>query len=279
MKIDSTDASQLFQPPQQRQPQHQVQDVFSKILEEAGQRGYASAQETESELPVSEQIETTWSNWFDSEIHGRYATRDNRQELKQGYGELLLKAHSENAYVKPQEFLSSLSKDELKTVQTVHSLAAPIDANGLTEEGALNLLLPPPAQVDLNNDGLTRSGVGFGIRFPDSNTPPEVTAAWEEATAGMPIQEKMMYELRMKLPLLTANIVLDANGAFSHVVEPGDPAFKNPLAEPGYSYIDATQDWLDNLEFAKNLISPERYDQDKDFWTRFQGLLREEGAR
>ncbi len=276
MRIDST---QLFDTAGPRRPQQHVQDVFSQILEEAGRRGYASAQETQSEAPISEQIETSWTTWFDSEIHGRYATRENRQDLKQGYGEILLKAHSENAYVAPQSFLGSLSNDELKTVQTVHSLAAPIDVNGLSEEGSLNLLLPPPAQVDLNNDGLTRSGLAYGIRFPDSNTPPEVTTAWEEATAGMPLKEKMLYELRMKLPLLTANIVVDANGAFSHVVEPGDPEFRNPLAEPGYSYIDATQGWLDNLEFSKNLISPERYDQDKDFWTRFQGLLREHGAR
>ena len=61
-----------------------------------------------------------------------------------------------------------------------------------------------------------RRGVAYGMRFPDSNTPTEVVAAWEEATADLSPSERMIYELQMVTPIITANIHLDENGAYSH---------------------------------------------------------------
>lgn len=276
MKVDAAGASGLFQPSNSQNQAHQVRDVFSELLEAAGRQGYASAQAVESDQPVDEQIQTTWTNWFDVErISGRYQGEKDAETLRQDYGNLLVRAHAEDGYVRPQDFLNSLSKDDLETVQTIHRLANPINVNGLTEEGSLNLLLPPPAQVDLNHDGLTRSGLAYGLRFPDSTTPAEVTTAWEEVTAGMPLGERMTYELQMKLPVLFANFYVDENGAYSHHFEPGDPEFRNPMADPEYSYFQATQDQLNGLEFSKNLIPQDEYERRTEFWTRFQGLLEE----
>ncbi len=164
-------------------------------------------------------------------------------------------------------------------VQHVHALADGIQVDSLSEEGAVNLLVPPAAQIDLNHDGLTRSGAAYGLRFPDSTTPPEVAQAWEEATVGMSWGDMAVYQLQMKSPLLTANIVCDENGHFLRCREPGDPDFINPMASGNYSYLQATRDRLDYLEAFSDRMPLEQYEGDKAFWTIFQERLNENGAK
>lgn len=279
MKVESADASTLLQIAKRREQNHQVRNVFSEILEAAGRRGYASAEPVEGEPLTSEDVQASWASWFEAERSGgRYESAKRPEELKQGYGEVLARAHAEGGYVRPKEFLKELSSDELAVVQHVHSLAEPINVDSLTEEGALNLLLPGAAQVDLNGDGYTRTGLAYGMRFPSSNTPAGVVEAWEEATAGMGLGERMMYELRMMMPLMTANMYLNEDGSYSHHYEPGDPEFRNPMAEPGYSYQQAAQDQLNHLDFVKNWITQEEYDRQSTFWESLQGLLQDKGA-
>ena len=263
--------------PGARQQDHQVQDVFSTVLANVGRQGYVSASPIENDGPLSDNIRSAWSDWFGAECRGRYATETaaERQRLEQGYEEILVRAYSENGYTHPQDFLRGLSRDELKVVQDVQRLASAIDVDSLSEEGALNLLLPPAAQVDLNHDGLTQSGAGFGIRFPSSDTPPDVVAAWEEATAGLSLRDRMTYELQMVLPILLANIHVDERGAFSYRVEPGDPRFVNPMADSDYTYDEAVQAQLDYLEFAlsRGTLSQVEYERRTEFWSLFQQAL------
>ncbi len=268
----SSSGTSALTPRQQRN--HRVQDVFSAVLAEIGRQGYASAEAVTDEQPMEEQIATSWFDWFDSERQGgRYAQLTEADSLKQSYGDILLRAYDEHGHAMPKEYLASLSQDELSAVQRAHLLAEGIDVDSLTEEGAVNLLVPPAAQVDLNHDGLTQSGEAYGIRFPDSTTPPEVVQAWEEATAGMSWGEKAVHELQMKMPLLTANIICDENGRFLCQREPGDPDFVNPMASSDYSYVQATQDCLDYLEAFRDRIPTEQYDRDKAFFTDFQERL------
>ena len=249
----------------------------------AGRQGYASAQPVESDAPLAESVASAWSDWFESETRGQYATARpvDRQRLKEGFGDIVTRAQADGGYVHPVEFLRGLSQDELTVVQNVQHLAAPIDVDSLTEEGALNLLLPPAAQVDLNRDGLTQTGIGYGMRFPSSNTPPEVVAAWEEATAGMSLGDRMIYELQMVSPIMMANIHVDEQGAFAYRVEPGDPDFVNPMAAADYSYVDATQTQLDGLDFSlsKGFISKDKYDRQRAFWQSFQRALQDRSAK
>ena len=281
MKVDSVETSAWCGSRASRLEQnHGIQDVFSQVLTEAGREGYASAEAVSEEVPMNEQIAASWSSWFDGEhCGGRYQTLDEFEEMKQSYGGLLVRAYEEDGYSDPKAFLNTLSQDEMSVVQKINSLADPIRVDELTEEGALNLLLPSAAQVDLNRDGFTRNGVAYTGRFPDSNTPPEVVQAWEEATKGMDFKELMIHEFQMMLPLLTANIVCDENGKFLYCREPGDPDYQNPMASDDYSYVQAAQDQLDYLEAFRLRMSPEKYDRDKAFWTEFQGLLDEYGAK
>lgn len=279
MRVESLPTTGSLSGAHRRQYDHEVQSVFSEILAAAGREGYASAKTGSQDQPLVDRVSMSWSSWFDGEfVGGRYQGEVSAEALKHSYGEILARACQEAGYVDPKGFLQSLSSEEMAVVQRVHRLADTIGVDALSEEGALNLLLPPAAQVDLDHDGLTRSGAAYGLRFPDSNTPAAVVEAWEEATEGMSFKELAVYQLQMKLPLLTANIVCDENGAFIKRYEPGDPEFINPMASGDYSYIQAVQDRLDGLDFVKGRIPQDQYDRDKAFWTTLKGLLIEHGS-
>tara|TARA_R110002111_G_scaffold2705_4_gene17929 strand:- start:12942 stop:13790 length:849 start_codon:yes stop_codon:yes gene_type:complete len=282
MKIDSLGSSSLLtQSQQKREQDHNVQNLFSAMLAQAGRQGYASAEAPDQQQPSpsSEGIQRTWDSWFTGELSGRYTQVSNPEELKQSFGEIIVRAHEEGGYVDPQSFLQKLSRDELAVIQKVQSLASPIQVGSLTEEGALNLLLPPATQVDLNNDGITRTGLAKGLRFPSSNTPAAVVKAWEETTEGMSFGEKAIAEFQMLLPLITANLEVDENGKFVRLYEPGGPEFKNPLANADYSYVTATKARLASLEFMKHEIPADKYESQKSFWNKFQQSLIDHGVQ
>lgn len=283
MKIDSLGSSGLLSPSQEKRQQEQdVQNIFSAMLAQFGRQGYVSAeapeQVTEEPQSVVKGLERSWDSWFTSELKGRYSQVENPAELKQAFGEIIVRAHEEGGYIDPKRFLENLSQEDLSIIQQVQHLAEPIRVSSLTEEGALNLLLPPATQVDLNNDGITQSGLANGLRFPSSNTPAAVVKAWDEATADMSPQEKMMAEFQMMLPMITANLEIDADGKFVKQYEPGDPEYRNPMAEAGYSFVDAAEKRLNALEFIKNEISSDRYERQKNFWEKFQASLKNQGA-
>lgn len=272
MRIDAANTI-LTQQSKVLEQDHHIQDVFSQILESVGRQGYASAEPVSEESITTDQISESWGTWFDVHRSGQYAAAEQPESLRQAYGEVLVDAYSDGGYVDPKTFLKSLSTEQLQTVQNVNWLADPIDVDNLTEEGALNLLLPRAAQVDANRDGLTQAGRGYGLRFPDSTTPADVVEAWEETTAGMSWGERATHELQMKLPLMSANFFVDENGAYSHHYEPGDPNFTNPMSKPGYSYQKAAQGWLDHYEYLKNQTPADQYAEQTDFWTRFKTAL------
>ncbi|WP_236621384.1 hypothetical protein [Rhodopirellula sallentina] len=253
--------------------QKELQSVFSEVLESVGIAGYETADPITSDAPLDEQIRDAWDGWYQLERVGRYRNAEDPAELGGKFAVVIDRAYREGGYADPKSFLNTLSTDELKTVQNVHWLADSIDVNSLTEEGALNLLIPPAAQVDLNRDGLTQSGLAYGIRFPDSTTPKPVADAFDAATAGLSEMDRSLHVLHMKMPVLLANIHLNSDGTFSHQVEPGDPDFRNPMLEEGYSYQQAAQEWIDYLDYFKSTMSEHRYESERAFWTDFQSRL------
>ena len=280
MLLNSIGGSRESAATHDRSTEHAVQGVFSEVLATVGREGYVSAAAVPTERPLNEEITASWSDWFDGECRsGRYQGQADAERLKQDYGQILVRALEDGGYADPKAFLRSLSTEDLAVAQEVHRLADRVAVDELSEEGALNLLIPPPAQVDLDRDGLTRSGAAWGLRFPDSNTPLAVAQAWEEATAGMSMKDRMLYEFQMKLPLLTANIACDEEGRFLHCYGPGDPGFTNPMASDDYSYVEAAQERLDYLERFRKQMPAGRYEEDTSFWTKLRGLLIEFGAK
>lgn len=257
----------------------QLQNLFTEILLESGKSGYASAEAFESENAVEEDIQQTWDDWYTLAAGTDHPDGVDPAQLKADYGQILVRAYEEGGYVDPQGFLNNLSEADLATVQHVARLVDPIKPDSLTPEGALNLLIPRPAQVDYDHNGITQVGKGNLMRFPDSNTPAEVVAAWEETTADMSFKDKMIHEFHMLVPILFANMEFDSDGNFVRQREPGDADWVNPMASGDYSYQKVADDYLEYLEYFKYQIPKDQYEEGIAFWTEFQENLQSHGAR
>ncbi|GAA4438576.1 hypothetical protein [Bremerella cremea] len=278
MRIETQSSPTLTRQQRQDAASEELQNLFSEILTQSGKSGYASADAYESENTVEEDIQQTWDDWFALSNVGNYPDGVDAETLKTSYGELLVRTYNEGGYADPQGFLQSLEKEDLEVVQHINRLAKPIDTDSLSQEAAINLLLPRPTQIDLDFNGLTQVGAANTIRFPNSRTPEAVVNAWNETTAGMSLREKMTYELQMSLPTMLANIEVDENGRFVSQREPGDPGWVNPMASPDYSYVDFTQQMLDYLDYFKNQIPPDQHEQQTSFYQAFQQALQENKA-
>ncbi|MFN7891944.1 MAG: hypothetical protein ACK5OC_16750, partial [Pirellula sp.] len=230
-----------------RTSDRQVQDVFAAVLEQVGREGFASAQPLPESISVTEAVRSSWENWFNEFSSTRYtftagsgspSVRENKtaSDLLTDYQQILVSAYEGGGYASPKSFLKKLSRQELATVQQVHHLADPIQTDSLSSEAALNLLLPPDAQVDENRDGLTAVGAAYTIRFPDSNTPSNVRMAWEATTKDMNEQERMLYVMQLSSQLLTANMHFDDNGQYLRSSEPGDADWVNPQLSADFSF-------------------------------------------
>lgn len=279
MRIETHTSTPLTRLQKQDAAGEQLQNLFNEILTSAGRPGYASAEAYESENSIQDDIQQDWNDWFSVANTGNYPDDVDASSLPSDYGNLLVRSYNEGGYVDPQGFLKNLTKDELATVQHVNRLADPINVDELTPEAALNLLIPRPAQIDLNYDGLTQVGKGYMIRFPDSRTPEAVVNAWKETTADMDPMERSFYELQMKLPTLLANIQVDDQGRYVSHTEPGDPNWVNPQADSNYSYTELTEQMLDYLDYFQHQIPKQQYEQQRAFYSALQQSLLAHGAR
>lgn len=248
-----------------------LQTVFSAVLREVGRDGYASVETSADESELEGRIESSWEAWFEQVSNTRYtfvagaespSVREGKtaEDLKRDYKAILSRAYREGGYQAPLAFLQNLSPEELKTVQQVQHLADSIQPTGLSEEAALNLLIPPAAQVDSNADGFTSVGRAQTVRFPDSRTPAKVRDAWEEATASLTEGDKLMYVLQIsRIGLITET--------------------ENDYPTPAVSvdsFEQKANQWLEYLDYFKAQIPLEQYERDHRFWTEFRTALQRE---
>ncbi|WP_100640667.1 hypothetical protein [Alteromonas facilis] len=117
-------------------------------------------------------------------------------------------AEAKDSDLSAKAFLKTLDAVELNTLQKANSLVDNIIVDGLSNEGAKNLLAQPDGSdlVDLNNDGIVEIGIGRSIHFPPVNAPEFVKKAWNEATAGLEPFEKATLELTMHHMIYGVNI-------------------------------------------------------------------------
>lgn len=285
MKIDSPCAPAKRPYDSQVRAERDVQNVFSDILAQSGTQGYRSA-DCSSETPDGEQnnnssgedITACWQNWLAAVGGSTYEQLSAKDETLEDFQQIMLDAQAGGGYAAPQAFLSQLSTRQLATIQQVHHLANPIQVSSLDAEGSLNLLLPPPAQVDLNHDGLTKSGAANMLKFPDSNTSREVADAWYDATATLSPGERLTRELQMKSNVILANLHVEDNGRVMQV-EPGSLDWVNPMESSGFSYVAFAQQTLESVEYFKLQTPREQYLSDQKFWSDFQAAMVEHGAK
>lgn len=171
-----------------------------------------------------------------------------------GFGDILRQANEQTTTSK--EFLKSLSSDELQLVKKANSLAANIDVDSLSQEGAQNLLSQPDGSdlVDLNNDGIVEIGIGRTIHFPPVNAPAHVKASWEKATEGMDGGEKAQLELSMFSMVYGFGI----NGVDPDVALPPEQQWDSTNINALYEYAQS------NLEFRVGMEGWTDYNKQLD---------------
>jgi hypothetical protein len=265
-------------------PEKNLQSVFTEVVQRAGRVGYASVEATATAGSLEEAVGGAWEQWYQEVGLSRYnfeagagspSVRVNKtsEDLKQDYKKILVEATQQDAYRNPIAYLTTLSADELRVIQQVQSLADPIEVTKLSDEGAMNLLLPPDTQIDFDKDGLTRVGIANSIRFPDSNKPLTVRDAWEQATVGLSEMDRALYSLQMSSVLSTANMKFDAQGNWIRSAEPGDADWMNPMNSSDFSYFDFVRVKIENMERFKGYMSADQYQSQMSFWTKFRDEL------
>lgn len=178
---------------------------------------------------------TDFRNWK-TEYLKKGISEDHRIEVNEcssGFEKLLAKASAQSGYDDPQAFVKSLSPDELTVLQHIHCLADPIKPDGLSKEGALNLLYSPDMAKDIDNDGFEMVGLAKTWQFPPVNAPESVKQAWQKTTANMSDDDKML--------LSGSFLPLSIEG-----VTPSDAAYISPDAD----YIKIVQQVLDGAKFG-----------------------------
>lgn len=210
-------------------------------------------------------------------IIGRVASagykNNNVNQLKEDYTAILEKAVHENAYNDPKAFMKSLSVEERKAIQTMHSYGLELtnyEIDSMSFEGSYNMLVPGHMQQDFDKNGLTASGNAQIFKFPSSNAPDNVKEAWAEMTAGMTSEERLMAEAKMMTHHFSANFdIFRTGGSFDDYVD--------PFLADDFSYMGWAQKGYDANEYFKGSISNEQYEADKKFYTRFMEIFSKYG--
>lgn len=164
------------------------------------------------------------------------------EEKQKQVAEIYGQARSSVGAGQARSFLANLDIKSLSLLQEAASLADPVQAEGLSEEGAANLLLPPHELVDTNNDGLVEVGRAKIIAFPPVNAPQSVKDAWNDATKNMSESDIMSFSGFM-LPLAFSGAGNEAGGA-------GNTYSK--MSDAGFNW----RKLIDDMQFSNNLSRP-----------------------
>ncbi|MCJ8339928.1 MAG: hypothetical protein MJK10_15785 [Pseudomonadales bacterium] len=192
-------------------------------------------------------------------------------ENRQRFVELAMMAQQQEP-VDSKKFIKSLSFEDRQVLQKVHSLGVSItDSNvdKMSGEGADNLLLIPGKGLDANNDAITEIGTAKSFKFPNSNTPADVAAAWNKSLEGSSPEDRLMATASIMTMMFSANVRVDADGNFLGVNEPGSPEYVNPMADPNFSYKDWAKGQLEYNEAFKHKIPSNVYERDVKFLSSF----------
>ncbi|EPJ54413.1 MAG: hypothetical protein OFPI_06600 [Osedax symbiont Rs2] len=192
-------------------------------------------------------------------------------ENRQRFVELAMMAQQQEP-VDSKKFIKSLSFEDRQVLQKVHSLGTSITdstVNKMSAEGVDNLLLVPGKGLDANNDAITEIGTAKSFKFPNSNTPADVAAAWNKSLQNSSPEDRLMAAASMMTMMFSVNVQTDANGNFLGVNEPGSAAYVNPMADPNFSYKAWANNQLEYNETFKQEIPANVYERDVKFLSSF----------
>ena len=223
------------------------QDLLSELTSRISTNSTLSATDKTTSPPVAQEalsraaeITTQFRSWK-TEYFKTGISEDRRQEVEKysaGFEQIVNKAVANNGYGNPQAFVQSLSASELETLQHIHCLADPIIPQGLSKEGALNLLLSPDKKQDIDNDGFQMCGLAKCWQFPPVNAPEYIKKAWKETTANMSGGDTLLLMGSFMPPPAVD----------------GTPG--NAFISPDASYVDLIKERLDGARFSSKFDEP-----------------------
>ncbi len=121
-----------------------------------------------------------------------------REPFKESFEKIYEEAQSQNVTVSnAKEFLNSLSKDELSTLQNYTRLVNEIDVDSLSDEGAYNLLVHHYEKYDFNKDGIVEDGIGKTQSLIPQSMDSTTKQALVETFNSMDFGEVMMASITM----------------------------------------------------------------------------------
>ncbi|MCV2370784.1 hypothetical protein [Roseateles oligotrophus] len=176
------------------------------------------------------------------------------------FAALLDKAYAGNALDNPQAFLKSLSAGEMEQLRVQHGLADEIQIDGLSREGASNLLLPNGFSLDLNADGFEEVGLARTGHFPPRDAPDSFKTAWFAATEKMDEGQVMDYAFMMHTAVY----------GFGMGDAPAAPV--NPVDQMS-TYRDFVDNYLAAIKQSHGYMAPGQYERDNEFFERLAGLM------
>jgi len=165
-----------------------------------------------------------------------------REPFKEGFEEIYEKAKEENVTISTaKDFLNSLSKDELSTLQNYTLLVNEINVDSLSNEGAYNLLLHHYEKYDFDNDGLVQNGEAKNLDLIPPNIPSNEKRAFVNSLNEMDEKDRfiamtMTFPPRIYIEGVTNNTPDEKVYNYDSIVENIDRLL-NPL--PG-EYVSST---------------------------------------
>lgn len=224
-------------------------------FEQTGEPSPAAADEPEPACSLADVLGSTQTELAD--------LRGVSVEDQQQYAAILARAYGEDALSDPQQFLQSLSSDELDAVRQMHGLADAINPGVISDEGASNLLLPEGYSVDLNHDGIDEVGIGKILHFPPRDAPDAFKDAWFEATQDLDFGDYATHSMTFLV-------------AFHPPTETGRAATGLPSGQLN-SYRTIVDNCLSMLENCRGMLAEGQYERDQPFFSRLKDLLQDAG--
>jgi len=124
-----------------------------------------------------------------------------REPHKEAFEEIYNEAKNNKVNISTaKEFLNSLSKEELSTLQHYSGLADEIKVGKLNDEGAYNLLLHHYEKYDFDNDGFVMDGIAQTRTLIPTNMPDTEKKALVKSFNEMDEKDAFMSIMMINLP-------------------------------------------------------------------------------
>jgi hypothetical protein len=140
-----------------------------------------------------------------------------REPYKDDFEKIYNKAKEENINTSnAKQFLHTLSKEELNTLQHYTLLVDKINISELDDEGAYNLLLHHYEKFDFNNDGFVSDGIGLTTSILPFDMPSNEKEALVKTINEMPEPNSMMALMMISRPKITM-VNINSDGSIKYL--------------------------------------------------------------